>query len=354
MRIAYVIENLSLKGGMERIMVDKMNYLADMMHHDVHLIEVYQNDDSDQYAVSTKVSRTCLGIRKKRCIMLKPLTFMHIAYAMRRCIDALQPDIMISGSLLGVIIFGMQRFRCHTIYESHGPRHMMLLPWLINRMEHNVDCVVTITDGDAQEYKKARRVEVIPNFLGKHIGIQKRAANETFNIVALGRLSPEKGFDLLIDAFAMVNARHTDTQLDIYGSGICQEDLQKQIKNLGLSSKITIHAPEQNVAQIYSQADVIAVTSQFEGFSLVILEALSAGVPVVACDVPYGPRYIIGDSGAGILTERNAASFADAMVRVIENKDMLTSMSANSQSVVARFQKDVIMKQWNNLFKEMQ
>ena len=231
MKIAYVMETLAICGGLERIMTDKMNYLAGNRLCEVVLIEVYDYPDGDAFELSPLVKRVRLGIKKHSSKIVKPMTFWQVTHRVAEVIQQEKPDVMTSAGLLGVYLYGLRRYACRMIYESHQPRFTMPLPWLVRRMEQNVDTVVCLTDGDAAEYRHARRVTVIPNYLSLTASTDVETASQQHRIVALGRLEKANGYDLLIRAWQQIYHDLPDCSLHIYGEGREREPLQTLIKD---------------------------------------------------------------------------------------------------------------------------
>lgn len=351
MKIAYVMESLAIMGGVERIMVSKMNSLADSYGHDVTLIEVYDYEGApDRYALSDNVGRIRLGIRKTRHGWMKPWQMLHVVRSVMKAVDSLRPDVMSCSALLGVIVYGLGTYGCRRIYESHGPRRYMMMPWLVRRMERRVDMVVCLTQGDASEYAIARNVCVIPNFIDDSFFLPKKECRHT-HATALGRMEEEKGFDLLIRAWKKVTERLPDALLSIYGDGRMHDDLEALVNSLELGNNIVLLPPSADTRQIYADSSIVVVPSRFEGFSLVTVEAMAQGVPVVACDVEYGPREILAEGRGGLLVQRTEDDIADAIVCLLTDEALHNKLSAEGREVASRYARDVVMKQWERLIE---
>ena len=125
--------------------------------------------------------------------------------------------------------------------------------------------------------------------ISQNSSFPKASSCEVHRVIAIGRLTYQKGFDRLIDAWTIVNRRHPDWKLDIFGEGIRREALNKQIRNNGLEKSVTIHPFTKNIAQEYLNSSIFALSSNYEGFVLVLLEAMGCGLPCVAFDCPNGP-----------------------------------------------------------------
>lgn len=354
MKIAYIMETLAICGGLERIMTAKMNHLADNALCDVVLIEVYDYPGSDAFPLSERVKRIKLGIKKHSLTIIKPMTFWQVTHRVNDVIIDEKPDVMISAGLLGVYLYGLRRYPCRMIYESHQARFTMPLPWLVRRMEENVDAVVCLTEGDAQEYRHAKRVAVIPNFIDLNPDTLKTESRKEKKIVALGRLHRQKGFDLLIRAWQQIQQHLPGYTLNIYGEGREREALQALICSLGLEERVCLHPATSNPsADIYQQADIVCVTSEHEGFSLVIVEAMAHGVPVVACDVPHGPRHLIKDGKGGILVERTEKAIGSALLTLLQDRSLYSRLASEGPDVAAQYGRDRIMQMQEEFLKSI-
>lgn len=346
MKIAYVMETLAICGGLERIMTDKMNYLAGSRLCEVVLIEVYDYPGGDAFELSPLVKRVRLGIKKHSSKIVKPMTFWQVTHRVAEVIQQEKPDVMTSAGLLGVYLYGLRRYGCRMIYESHQPRFTMPLPWLVRRMEQNVDTVVCLTDGDAAEYRHARRVTVIPNYLSLTVSTDNRLASRQHHIVALGRLEKANGYDLLIRAWQQIYHDLPDCSLHIYGEGREREPLQTLINALQLEESVTLHSATDNPAAVYRSADMVCVTSEYEGFSLVIIEAMAHGVPVVACDVPHGPRHLLAEGRGGLLVERNAEAIGKAVLAIENDPALHSRLASEGPAIAAQYSRERIMRLW--------
>jgi glycosyltransferase involved in cell wall biosynthesis len=168
------------------------------------------------------------------------------------------------------------------------------------------------------------QVSTIYNGVDPHIQ-QRAAASPRIPsppaIYAIGRLTYQKGFDRLIAAFALCSQQRPDLQLHIFGEGELREPLQHQIDQLGLTHAITLHGFKRDIAQIYPQIPVLAMSSHFEGLPLVLTEAITFGVPVVAFDCDFGPAEIIVEGVNGYLVPQDdIPALAQALLRALETE----------------------------------
>ena len=185
------------------------------------------------------------------------------------------------------------------------------------------------------------------------MSISQYSTCTTKKIIAVGRLREEKGFDRLIDIWKMISEKYPDWQLNIFGEGYLKDELNNKIKTSNLKN-ITLQGSTSNISKEYSTSSICVSTSYLEGFSLTLLEAMRHGVPCVAFDCPFGPRSIIRDANCGFLVENgDIRIFADRLCRLIENDELRIQFSQNSIERAKRFDVDIIMKQWQDLFESL-
>ena len=361
-------------------MADRMNALAGR-GHEIVMVEVYDHGDSpDAFYISPEVRRIRLGIRK-RGLWMKPWQFHEVMRATRRVVDEEKPDAMTAAALLGVMVYGMSAFRTRMIYESHGARRFMPLKLMVRRMERRVDTVVTLTTADAMEYAIARHKVVIPNYsdisslssgtsgssgssgLSGLSGLSgssgssgtsgtsgnpgnPRASGQT--IISLGRLTPQKDFAMLLRAWHIVSKAVPTANLAIYGDGPERNMLERLAVQLGISGSVSLNHSVSDVEAVYRRASLLVMSSRFEGFGMVILEAMQRGVAVVSVDAPHGPRDLLG-GGGGILTERSAQALADAIIRLLTDHDLTQRIGHDATKAAERYDKDRIISIWEDV-----
>ena len=380
MKIAYIIDSLGSKGGAERILSEKMNYLATHYGYDVHVITCYQDPriTPNAYFLSEKIKQVNLCIpyytqykyKYPKRLWVKNSIYRKLLKKLRETILQIDPDILIGLGYFRADTVCNIKCRAAKIIESHQSRTFTLTSQGLDRsfftkaymnvfrrlyfrtIEKKADVVVTLTDGDAQLWKKAKRVMVIPNFT--NLPVIKHSTVSSKRVIAVGRLEWEKGFDRLIRAWQNISMKHPDWKLDIFGSGTLKEQLENLINQLCLSDKIKIHPFTSDISREYSESSIFVCTSHFEGFSLVIIEAMQFGVPSVAFDCPHGPRYIIKDGECGYLIENgNGELLAQKISYLIENPEIRKDFSRSSLEQVKKYRIDIVMDRWKELFESL-
>jgi glycosyltransferase involved in cell wall biosynthesis len=210
----------------------------------------------------------------------------------------------------GVTTIGQE----HMHLASHRPR----LAEDIARHYDRLDALTVLTGNDERSYRKLvnTRVERLPNPLAPLGGGVARLDSDL--VVAAGRLTKQKGFDLLIEAFAKVAERQPSWRLRIYGSGPERKRLQAQIGD----GNVELMGRSRRLGEAMAEASLFVLSSRFEGFGMVLVEAMSKGLPVVSFDCPHGPADIVGDGKEGTLVPpEDVDALAAALLELIEDPD---------------------------------
>jgi glycosyltransferase involved in cell wall biosynthesis len=220
-----------------------------------------------------------------------------------------------------------------------------------------LDVLVTLTERDRDEYRDllgdSTRVVAIPNavVVGRECSNQPRLDKVA---VAAGRLCRQKGFDLLISAWSRVAEQHPDWRLHIYGSGPRRGRLQAGIDRLGVSDRIHLMGFCEQLEVELSRASMFVLSSRFEGFPMVLIEAMNLGTPVVTYDCPTGPAEVVEDGVTGLLVEaRSVPALAAAINRAIDDPQLRESMGAAGRERVCRLDTDAISHRWERLLDEL-
>lgn len=344
MKITYVIEKLSGIGGMERILTDKMNYLAEHTSHEVVLLLLWKDEKPTAYELNGKVKVVRLNVQFNN--KLKALL------AFRKTIREINPDITVYTWVMGALLAAFSGWKGKSIYEAHRARPTMRYQWIMSRMEKKVDAVVALTKQDSKDYPSARKVVVIPNFTS--ISVEKPSDCTSTRCLGIGRLIDVKNFSRLLDIWQKVSERNPDWHLDIVGEGPEQEMLQQKIERLGLAGSVSLQKATNDVASYYTSSSMYLMTSRFEGLPMVLLEAQSCGLPIITLDCDYGPRHIVEDGVNGYLIPYDDDdAMVSAICQLMKDKEQRQRMGAMALQASRNYQPQAIMKRWLALFEEI-
>lgn len=378
MTIVYVMESLVPKGGTERIISEKANYLAEQYKYNVYIITcTQQQDQPNAFQLSPSVHQIKLAIPyySQYCYKYPKRFFVKLSInkklkeAIIEAVQQINPDILIGIGHYKADLISSIKCRAKKIIECHEARfftqsgmanHQNVLSKLFTKfyrklyfrtIERKADVIVTLTEGDKLLWNKAKRIEVIPNF--SNIQVSQISSCHSKRVIAVGRLSWEKGYDRLIDIWELVSRKSPDWQLDIFGEGELEKNLSYKIAKKHINN-ITIHPTTNNISYEFSKSSICVMTSYYEGFALVLLEALKHGVPCVAYDCPFGPASIIEDNRCGYLIDNgNINVFAKKLCTLMNDENARKKFSKESIKRSKDFAIDTIMGKWINLFESL-
>ena len=379
MKIVYVIDSLASKGGAERVIINKMDYMVNHFGYDISIITCYQDKDTpNAYPIPNGIKQVYLGVpfysqynyRYPYRLWVKHSIDCQMKKALTNAVQTIDPDILIGVSYFQANVVTGIKCRAKKVIEVHEPRPFTLSDyglsrgklsswymkhyrnWYFRKVEDQADVVVTLTPGDAHEWRRAKKVQIIPNFTV--MPIEKISDGQAKRVIAVGRLEWVKGYDRLIDAWKIVSNNHPDWHLDIFGVGTLEQDLKNQQMRLGLEAKMTIHPATSKINVEYSNSSLYVGTSHFEGFPLVLLEAMQVGLPCIAFDCPFGPSAVIVDGENGFLVpDGKIEELAEKISILIEDTTLRDSFSKSALKKSKEFTVDKVMKQWDCLFNEL-
>ncbi len=237
----------------------------------------------------------------------------------------------------------------HMHFLAHRPR----LTADIRRGYRRLDALTVLTGDDARDYAPfAPRVELIPNPVPPlDGGVSGQGAPVA---VAAGRLNRQKGFDLLVRAWAVVAARHPDWRLEIHGSGPERDALERLIAETGLADRVTLKGRTKTLGAAMAGASLFVLSSRFEGFGLVLVEAMGKGLPVVSFDCPRGPSDIVDDGVDGLLVPpEDTGALAEAVLALIEDEPRRRRLAAAALRKAERYRAEAITPRWDALLADL-
>ena len=242
----------------------------------------------------------------------------------------------------------------YTIHSSKSENYLTENKWIAKLILQKAYKVVAVSNGVKQKIEiefKNSAIEVIPNSFDFKTHSNSEILPFKY-VIAVGRLVKLKQFDKLIESYSKSHLPEKNIHLVILGTGKEHANLEKKISDFNLQAVIHLLGFKENVYDYISKAKFLVLSSQYEGFSMVILEALSLGIPVVSFDCEYGPRELIHNNSNGILVEnQNFDELTRKLDIFVEDEIFYQNCKNNTISSVAKFQSSVIVNQWLQIFK---
>ena len=377
MKIYYIYTALVTKGGADRVIVEKANWLAEH-GHEIAIITDTQMGREPVFPLSPKVRLIDLAVDFSQeyghGFLVRIWMYYKLMRQYRKMVtDVLmkdRPDIVISTLGRDISFITKIKDGSKKIGEAHTTKHFIrnfhlleqrnvifkyltkFFRWHMDRQVNRLDALVVLTSQDEHDWGDKIPIYVIPNSFPFYP--DKPSLCENKQAIIVGRYNSAKGYNYLIDAWKIVYQKHPDWIINIFGSGEYKDRVRKQIQDNGLQDVVIMNNPIDHIMEEYLKSSIYVMSSVFEGFAMVLLEAMSCGLPCVSFDCPYGPRNVITDGVDGILVEYlNSQALADNICKLIENEELRKRMGRQGRHNVLRFSRETIMPQWVELFKSL-
>lgn len=361
MRLLYITNGITGSAGLERVLSIKSSYLADEYQYEILILSLNEGVPKPFYDFSKKVAFRSIPVGGD------PISyFKSYRNGIQETIDDFRPDI-ISICDDGLKAFFLPRIiktQARMIYERHVSKNislgnktgvsLMLAKLqlkLMNLLAPAFDAFVVLTPGNLLEWdlKKAR---VINNPLSFYP--EQTAGLRNKKVLAVGRQSYQKGYDLLLQAWQGVIAQHPDWQLEIFGKPDPRQQLPEMAKALHIGNNVSFFEAHRDIESKYLEASVYVMSSRFEGFGMVLIEAMACGVPCVSFDCPHGPSDIISNHVDGLLVKNgDVNALSQALLQLVGDESQRREMGNEARKNVERFLPSKIVAQWNELFKSL-
>lgn len=364
MRITLVISSLGA-GGAEKILSLMANYWA-VRGQAITLITL-DSANTDFYPTNPLINRISLSLMKTSSSIWAGIHNNLLRLKrLRQGIIVSRPDVILSfGDQMNILtLLAARGLKTPVIVsERTDPsRHYIGGLWsLLRRWVYPFAHAVVVQSETVSRWINAfvnkNRIYVIPNpvYPPKPVSVDiKKTLPDGINIVAMGRLGPEKGFDILLDAFAQCAVKYKHWRLTILGEGIERGRLEHQAEMLGVAHLVSFPGRLREPVSILRQADLFVMSSRYEGFPNALLEAMACGLPVISFDCPSGPREIIRPGEDGILVPPESVSaLAEAMEQLMLDEDLRKKLGTRAREVIQRFGIDKVMKMWDEVINEV-
>lgn len=390
MKIRFLITNAYGVGGTIKTTYNLAGELA--KRHDVEIVSLHKNREAPAFAVPPGVKvrrltdrsrsaqaadRAAVGRRRlrvwaKRLLRLCPSVLIHRAdYRYKRF--SLHSDMHLwrfirsvdDGVLVGTragLNLAIARLARPSVVAV-GQEHLNLSKYKpalrksFRELYPRLEAYSTLTERDAAAFRKLLGDQVnvvcIPNGIPAVKG--PRSDNSSRVVVAAGRLAPQKGFDRLIPAWAQVREKHPDWELRIFGGGRLKRELEQLIAEHRLEGSVRLMGYTDRLPEEMAKGSFYVMSSRFEGFPMVLLEAMATGLPVVSFDCPNGPRDLISEGKDGfVVPNGNVRALAGGINKMIELRDdVRRSFGEAAFEKAEQYRVDAVAVRWERLFEDL-
>lgn len=373
MKLIYCTHSTYNPGGMERVLLNKVTYLSALPGWEVSVVTTDQHQRPPFYPFPEQVRMTDLEINysddNDKGAWKKITGYLRKRKEHKRKLTALllkeKPDIVVSlypseSSFIPEIQDGSKKVLelhyCKFFRLQYGRKGLLGLidQWRTRQDERIVrrfDKFVVLTNEDKGYWGNLPNLEVIPN--AAKLVSKRYSDGKNKRVIAVGRLDYQKGFDRLLQAWKIVcqNDKYADWNLDIFGQGEWKEMLQQMIDGAEMSNRVCINRPTTNIGEEYAKSSMLVMSSNYEGFPMVMIEAMACGLPVVSFDFKCGPKDIIQPGENGLLVRNgDIEGLATAMMKLMDDAAYRQRLSENAKGIISTYAEETVMQQWITLF----
>lgn len=357
MKLLYITNGITGSGGLERVLSVKASFLAEEYGHVVHILSLNEHGKISFFNFSDKVIRHSISVSGNPFQYLKSYT-----RGIKQTVQKINPDIIsvcddglkgfflpwVLGSKIPIIY---ERHVSKLIENQHGNRAFLKLKyWLMNFLANDFDRFVVLTEGNKKEWP-LKNLEVIPNPLP--FFPEKSADLSSNKIIAVGKESYQKAYDLLLKSWSLVKNKE-NWELHIYGQKDSSLGLVDLAERLAVSKSVFFHDPAVNIEECYEKSSIFVLSSRFEGFGMVIIEAMAHGLPVLSFDCPYGPGDIIDHNTTGYLIPTgDITGFSEKLQNLMTSAVLRNQLGSNGRVEIEKYKAEKIVNRWDALFKEL-
>lgn len=377
LKIVYCTPALYMAGGVERVLTLKANYMADVLGYDITIILTEGKEKPLFYPLSDKIKVINLDVDFEALwnfsFVKKLFVYLQKQRIFKKRLTAelirLKPDITVSllrreinfindvqdGSRkIGELHVNRANYRNFEAGDTNFIKRLFAKYWMHNLVSHlkRLDRFVVLTEEDKASWTELSNVDVIPDPLAFTIDQVSPLTNK--RVIAVGRYVYQKGFDLLLQAWKKIEQQHPDWELSIYGMGD-RTPYEQLIDKLQIDrNRCHLNGSTPDIKAEYLNSSLFVFSSRFEGFGMVLIEAMACGLPVVSFDCPCGPKDIVRPNEDGLLVPSgNIDSLAEAMHQMMSDNNFRQQMAAAAIINAKRFQLDGIALRWKSLFEEI-
>lgn len=357
MKLTFVITDITSRGGTERTTAI-LSRVFRAKGHDVSILSLYKSRGELSFDIDSQVKVNYVYpyayILSKGLLYRLRMLFNGLLALKKYLLNSNASELYICQCFLPAFFIYLLGFANKSIVCDHFKYELYQQPlrFFRNYIYSKFKYVVTLTESDAVKYRKVlKRVAVIPNI--SPFSVDKSADLTSKRIIAVGRLHPQKGFDLLLRAVKELFVQYPDWSLDIYGEGDDHLKLSQEVINLGLQNFVHFKGYVNNIQEEMLKSSIYVLSSRYEGLPMVLLEAMSCGLAIVSFKCPEGPEEMLAPDAGYLLEPEDVVGLRNALSEVMSDYSLRERLAGKAQRKALMYSSENIYILWRHLFESL-
>lgn len=356
MKLCFVVADITFKGGIERVTVNLANEL--IKENDITIVSYFKTNEKINYKLDNRIKVEYITNKKydgepgsiKRLFKFLRLEYFVVNYFKTKEYDYIIAQGMPVAFLMFFLNFTKKKIIvCEHVHHNYYGSFIKNIRKILYRYYFKI---VVLTEKDKSCFNKyLKNVECVPNFI-PYISKEISTLNNK-TLISVGRLEEQKGYDILIDICSKFLYKYPEWKLKIFGEGNLKNKLEKQILDNKLEKQVLLMGTTNKIEEEYLKSDIYIMSSRYEGFPMVLLEAGNYGLPVISFDCPSGPSDVIEDGVNGFLIKNfDKNEIQTRIEELIKNEELKNKMGKNIKKKVEKFYKSEVLRKWNRILGE--